>query len=277
MNKNYYLSATFNEVVFKDRNKVYGAFELRQKYEKHVIAALFIAIVVFSSVLATPLIKNMFFASTDKSQLPIIETDDRVITDVIVIPPLPDKPKIEEQVVAAKKQQVKTEVYAETKVVPDDAKVETRELANQEDLKEANFGTQKIEGTPPTIPDIKIVDAPPAGLGDGSAKNEPEIFIIVEEMPEFIGGEKAMLQYLSKKINYPAMAQRQGIEGLVVVSFIVSETGKIRDVEVIKGLGSGTDEEALRVVRNMPDWKPGKQNSRKVPVRYTLPIRFSLK
>ena len=86
-----------------------------------------------------------------------------------------------------------------------------------------------------------------------------------------------MLQYIGKKIKYPAMAQRENIQGLVVVTFVVAQNGDIKDAEVVKGLGYGMDEEAIRVVSSMPRWKPGKQNGKPVPVRYTLPIRFSMR
>lgn len=280
MEKNYYLSSTFNEVIFRNRNKIYGAYYLRRVYEKHILVAIFIATAVFTATLAGPVIQKIYFAST------IIETqqtkdklkDPRII-DLEVLPslPIPEKPAVQEQTVQAQKQEVKTEVYAETRVVRDDANVETKELANQEDLKNANFGTERIEGAPPTIPDVTVTNTPPAGLGDETKKEAPEVFIYVEEMPEFVGGEKAMLQYISRKMSYPASAQRMGIEGLVVVSFVVDAKGKITEAEIVKGLGHGTEEEALKVVNSMPDWKPGKQNGRAVAVRYTLPIRFSIK
>jgi periplasmic protein TonB len=96
-------------------------------------------------------------------------------------------------------------------------------------------------------------------------------------MPSFPGGETEMLKYLGKNIRYPAAAQRAGVEGLVVLSFVVSKTGEISEIQVIKNLGAGTDEEAVRVVKTMPKWTPGKQNGRTVPVRYTLPVRFTIK
>lgn len=277
MKKSYFLSTTFNEVVFQNRNKIYGAYYLRRIYEKHVLVAVIIATAAFTLMLAAPLAKSMFADPVDRNNGPVILPDSTTIYEFPIVPPIPEKPKVEEPVVPAEKPKVKTEVYAETKVVRDDAPVETKELANYEDLKDATFGTEQIAGPPPTIPDIKAADTPPAGLGNGTEKAKPEIFIYVEEMPEFIGGEKAMLQYLSRKMKYPVEAQRIGIEGLVVVTFVVSKTGEIQEAAVIKGLGHGLDEEALRVVRSMPDWKPGKQNGRTVAVRYTLPIRFSIK
>lgn len=108
--------------------------------------------------------------------------------------------------------------------------------------------------------------------------DEPEIFTIVEEMPEFPGGgEKALLQYLSNNIKYPAIARENGITGTVYVTFEIDQNGKVKDAKILRGIGGGCDEEALRVVMSMPAWKPGKQRGKPVRVQYNLPVRFVLK
>lgn len=106
---------------------------------------------------------------------------------------------------------------------------------------------------------------------------EPTIFTIVEENPEFVGGEAELFKFLGKNIKYPPMAKDAGIKGVVYVNFVVYETGEIKDVKVLRGIGGGCDEEAIRVVKSMPKWKPGKQRGKAVRVSYNLPIRFSLR
>lgn len=106
---------------------------------------------------------------------------------------------------------------------------------------------------------------------------EEQIFTIVEEMPSFPGGEGELFKYLGKNIKYPEMANSAGISGVVYVTFVVDKDGKIRDVKVLRGIGGGCDEEAMRVVKNMPAWKPGKQRGKSVTVQYNLPIRFTLR
>lgn len=106
---------------------------------------------------------------------------------------------------------------------------------------------------------------------------EEEVFTIVEEMPSFPGGEAKLFEYLGKNIKYPQIAKEAGISGVVYVNFVVGSSGNITDVKVLRGIGGGCDEEAVRVVKNMPDWKPGKQRGKPVKVSYNLPIRFSLK
>lgn len=106
--------------------------------------------------------------------------------------------------------------------------------------------------------------------------NETEIFTVVESMPRFPGGEAELYKYLSKNIVYPTMAQESGVQGRVYVTFVVEVDGSITDIKILRGIGGGCDEEAVRVVRSMPRWNPGKQRGQPVRVQYNLPVRFVL-
>lgn len=106
---------------------------------------------------------------------------------------------------------------------------------------------------------------------------EPEIFQVVEDQPEFPGGDKALFNYLSKSIKYPPMAKDAGVQGIVYVTFVVEPDGNITNVSVLRGIGAGCDDEAVRVVKAMPKWKPGKQRGKSVRVQFNLPIRFTLR
>ncbi|MDO7847853.1 energy transducer TonB [Hymenobacter sp. M29] len=109
-----------------------------------------------------------------------------------------------------------------------------------------------------------------------AAPAAPEVLSFADEMPAFPGGDGAMHQYLAKKIVYPTAANQQNLSGTVYVRFVVDEQGRVRDAEVAKGCGHGFDEEALRVVRLMPWWTPGRVAGRPVRVQRTLPIVFRL-
>ena len=98
----------------------------------------------------------------------------------------------------------------------------------------------------------------------------------MEEQPEFPGGTKALLNYLSKNIKYPTIAQENGIQGRVVLSFIVRKDGSVSDIEIVRGVDPVLDQEAVRVVEAMPKWKPGKQKGVVVNVKYVLPVMFRL-
>ncbi len=112
--------------------------------------------------------------------------------------------------------------------------------------------------------------SPKAGKPDGKG------FVVVEQQPEFPGGMEEMHRYLGRNIRYPTDASRSGVEGEVLIRIVINDQGRVRDPQVIKSLGAGTDEEALRVVLNMPTWKPAMQNGRAVPTEFVLPIEFKI-
>lgn len=127
----------------------------------------------------------------------------------------------------------------------------------------------KIKLDPEQTPAVSVTP-------DGKTSIEEEVFTVVEEQPEFPGGTKALLNYLSKNIKYPTIAQENGIQGRVVLSFIVRKDGSVSDIEIVRGVDPVLDQEAVRVVEAMPKWKPGKQKGVVVNVKYVLPVMFRL-
>lgn len=107
-------------------------------------------------------------------------------------------------------------------------------------------------------------------------EEEPEIFMVVEQMPEFPGGQAELFKYISQNIQYPAIAKENGIQGKVFIQFVVGKDGSITNVTVLRGVDPSLDKEAVRVVKSMPKWKPGKQRGKPVYVRYQVPINFKL-
>jgi len=105
---------------------------------------------------------------------------------------------------------------------------------------------------------------------------EEKIFLVVEQMPSFPGGEAKMYGYIGKNIEYPRIAKESGISGRVFVTFVVEKDGTVTDVQILRGIGGGCDEEAVRVIKSMPKWKPGKQRGKPVRVQYRMPIKFTL-
>ena len=143
--------------------------------------------------------------------------------------------------------------------IPDEVEIEEKI--------EVNFDVDVKEET--VIREVVIKEAPVVEKAD-------EIFDVVENNPEFPGGMEAWYQYLSKNLKYPTQARRMGIEGTVYVVFVVNTDGSVQDVSVLRGIGGGCDEEAIRVVEGAPKWIPGKQRGRPVRVRMRLPVRFKL-
>lgn len=143
-------------------------------------------------------------------------------------------------------------------IVEDDADIEETTLVSAEDQTEY----------------VEISDDVPIVVED--IEEEQQIFQVVENMPEFPGGTAALMQYLRKNIKYPTICQEQGIQGRVVVQFVVNKDGSIVDPEVIKPVNPYLDKEALRVISTMPKWKPGEQRGKPVRVKFTVPVQFKL-
>jgi protein TonB len=116
----------------------------------------------------------------------------------------------------------------------------------------------------------------PVKVEEEESAEEMQIFMVVESMPEFPGGDADLYKYLAENIKYPQMAKESGIQGRVFVTFVVERDGSVTDVKVLRGIGGGCDEEAIRVVKNMPRWTPGKQRGKAVRVQYNLPVKFTL-
>ncbi|MDI9867040.1 TonB family protein [Flectobacillus sp. DC10W] len=264
---------TLDDIIFEGRNKLYGAYFLRQEYKQIVKRATLIGVGAFGLALSTPFIwasQN----SRDKREVEITLQD-------VKLPPaeekkieLPEPPKPETPVEPVK--QIK---YLAPEIVTDEREIELP--PTQEELAEskAAIGPENVDGAeiemPPVDPDLAntkpAIEAPVH-----VEKTEESIFTTVEKMPEYKGGIRALGEYLNKNLKFPSQAQRAGVGGKVFVSFVVMGDGSISQLSVSKGIGFGCDEEALRVVSKMPNWIPGKQSGRPVSVRFTLPITFQI-
>ena len=125
--------------------------------------------------------------------------------------------------------------------------------------------------------DETVIDVAPVIIAEEEEEADAaEVFFIVEDMPEFPGGELALRKYIGNSVKYPVIAQENGIQGKVYVTFVVGKDGKVRNAGITRGVDPSLDKEALRVVNSLPTWKPGKQRGKTVNVSYTVPINFVL-
>ncbi|MDN3688305.1 energy transducer TonB [Cyclobacterium jeungdonense] len=188
------------------------------------------------------------YRSYDDGQLKDLGSIDDDFEELLDIPiteqPPPPPPPVEQP---------------EIKEIPDEVEIEEKI--------EVNFDVDVQEET--VIKEVEIAEAPVEEKAD-------EIFDVVENMPTPPGGMEGWNKYLSNNLKYPTQARRMGIEGTVYVVFVVNTDGSIQDVDILRGIGGGCDEEAMRVVRNAPAWEPGRQRGRPVRVKMRLPIRFKL-
>jgi protein TonB len=247
------------ELVFENRNKEYGAYQIRKKYEKRIVSALLYTIGGIVLIIAVPVIMRLISGlEIGKKQVVSEEVN-------LAEPPPIDKATPPPPPVIPPPPVVQTIKFTPPKVVKEDVQ---EPPPTQEEMKDVQISTETHEGE-------KTVDLPPENpVVD---VDEGKVFTIVEEMPTFPGGEEKLLEYLQKNIKYPPVARENGIMGVVYVTFVVDKDGKIKDAKTLRGIGGGCDEEALRVIKTMPQWKPGKQNGRAVQVQYNVPVRFSLK
>lgn len=256
------INPTRAEMVFENRNKEYGAYVIRTGYTKTASRALIASLSFFALMISLPvivqLISGIDMGKADTSVEVLVELKEPPPIDKNEPPPPPPPPP---------PPTIETVKFTPPVVV--DREILDEEPPVQEVLNETNVGVVTQEGDENATelpPEEPFVD-PDAG----------KLFTWVEEMPSFPGGEEQMYEFLRKNIKYPPLARENGITGKVFMSFIVDPDGDIREVKVLRGIGAGCDEEATRVVKAMPKFKPGKQNGRAVTVQFTMPINFTLK
>jgi protein TonB len=245
----------FDEIIFENRNKEYGAYDLRKRYNSTECFSILGGIALFTVLVIglTFTIENEGTATVEKKF--VVAKFDPIDPELNKIKKIdPPKP------VAEKNQAVYQVplVVADTGVFPNtfaavDAIIDTGQNRKLSDIVEV------LTNPDPVIP------------------VEPEPEIRVQEMPSFPGGDEALLKFIAEALKYPDAAISNGIEGRVTVRFVVSSDGTVKRAEVLRGVDPLLDQEALRVVSTLPKWKPGKQNGKAVPVWFFVPVNFKLK
>jgi protein TonB len=267
-NKLNYATASMDDIVFETRNKAYGAYMLRRIYNKHITIATIVAIALFILFLSAPLIANLL--GGDEEEVAIM---DEKIVELAEPPSLENKPPPPPppNLPPPPPPVVSTVKFTPPIIKKDEEVREEEEIPDQKELEDVVISTKTVEGN--TKEEVLTEVAAPTEVGEVV---EDKIFTFVEQQPSFPGGDSEMNKFIKKNLKYPPAALRNGLEGLVVVQFVVNKEGQISDVQVVKKLGGGTDEEAMRVVKMMPAFAPAKQNGRPVSFRFTLPVRFGL-
>lgn len=268
-------TASLNDIVFDGRNRRYGAYELRALYQRHVTRALVIATAILALILAFPL-----FARLMKKATPTI-TRRPVITEMMNVDTRVDQPAIVTPPPAATKPLTTPPPLPTIKnVVPVVAKDEETtpedKVPEQRELETTQSGVVTRTGDPNAV--AAIPNDLPVGKDDGVAPEVSKPYIFVEQMPELPsgGGQPAIVAAIQKAVRYPSIALRNQVEGRVYVSFTVDPKGEVTDVKIVKGLGSGIDEETIRAIKTLPRFIPGKQNGREVSVSFTVPVTYKI-
>jgi protein TonB len=252
-----------DELVFENRNKAYGAYVLRSNYDKNLKRSFLITfvtpllIIVFSIVYNKLHGNEVVIKPTDK------DTDSLVIIEVVL-----EKKKFVEEVEKAMTNQPKVEGNNQNYQVERNQNIRT-------ELSDSIITRAPFDGPEgPAIGDIlPTLPLGPSGPKGEEGNNEEFSIGDIEKMPEFNGD---LYEYLGNELKYQSAALANNIEGKVMVSFVINKNGEISDIEILKKIGFGFDEEAVRVIKNMPKWSAGEQNNRKVNVKMVLPIVFEV-
>lgn len=248
----------FDDIVFEIRNKDYGAYILRKSYNRTVLIALMFGIMLVSTAIIVPYLnaKVLGTSVTDSERKVEIKMQNLDQPTEKVAPP-PELPPPADLV-----QQVK---YVPPVVVDSISAEENVQLMTADQAQTEVTNKDVLEIVPEAKPEIQ------------EAESEPAPFIVVEEMPIPQGGLEGLLRFIAENTRYPEVARENNIEGKVFVKFCVTSKGGVDQVSISKGVDPELDAEAMRVVRMLPTFKPGKQGGRAVPVWYTVPIIFQIK
>jgi len=249
---------SLDELVFKNKNKLYGAYLLRRKYYKYLVVSLLSGLFFIFSAISYPLIaayRNPDHSSHFKNE--VIYKPINPVPPETTPPPLKDDPALPKQAHLLKPVVVDQDIATDL-VSQDELGSQTVTPAPPGDFSEI----------PPVVDNSKVVIEQPVA--------PPEPYISVQEMPQFPGGDAELYKYLRENIKYPQEAKEAGIQGRVFVYFVVEPDGSISSAYVRKGIGGGCDEEAVRLVSTMPRWSPGKQAGIAVRVQFTMTVKFVL-
>lgn len=271
------ISGAWTDLVFENRNQAYGAYVLRKGTGKRNVIAILAVILLAIACQIGLTLKNIADEAAAKRQ---------AMQEAVEISALEQKKeaKVErkevvkqenvEKVVEKVKSSVKftaPEIKKDNEVRPEDEMKSQEEIMSSK-LSVGSFDVKGNDEGGEVLKAKEVIATEPVK----PKEEENKVFDVVEQMPSFPGGNAALMNYLSQNIKYPVIAEENGIQGRVIVQFVVGKDGHISDVRVAKSVDPSLDKEAVRVVKGMPRWIPGKQNGQAVTVRYTLPVTFRL-
>ena len=271
------------DLVFEGKNKDFGAYVIRTESPKrHNLAVLWTIIgAIAVGLLAFGLVKANQYLEEKRLQGAQDQTEVLIDMSQDAEEPEPEQQRVEpEKPEVLPEEVLKSVKVTELQIVEDEKVKKEDEIKTQDELKETEtaFGQKDNEkGTEDrnvtrTLKEEVVVEKPV----EKPKEVKEEVFRSVEQMPQFPGGEAALMKYLQSHINYPPMAAENNVQGRVVVQFVVDKTGKVGEVKVVRSVDKDLDKEAVRVCKSLPKFTPGRQNGQAVSVWYTLPVTFKL-
>ncbi|MDO4727679.1 MAG: energy transducer TonB [Bacteroidota bacterium] len=262
------------DTIFEGRNQEYGAYVLRKQNGKYAIMALLIGSLVFTTLISVPLISK-FLETEEVVENPEPLDTKTILANIEMPEKLPEEEIIEKPVEQVKEVKTIQEVVQYTEpVIVEKEKVQT-EVTSVDELKNKIAGNRNIEASEDG--EVVIEGQHSEVTVDSEIVEEPvdKVYTSVEVMPEYPGGLDAFRKYIANNFRSPDVDRP--LKGLVVVNFVVEPNGELSNIKVVRDLGHGTGDEAIRILKRAKKWNPGIQNGRKVRVNYTLPIQIDIK
>lgn len=276
MSKIDLISGEWTELVFAGRNQAYGAYKLRQGTGKRNVISIIAVVCLIIACQIGLTIKKAADAEAAKRA---------AMNQAMQLTQLeqPKKAEVKQKQVKVEPEkvveQVKSSIKFTAPVIKKDSEVKPEdELKTQDQIMETKtaIGSFDVKGNDDVNGEVLKAKEVIAQPEPPKHEEESKVFDVVEQMPSFPGGQGALLEYLASHVKYPVVAQENGVQGRVVVSFVVERDGSITDVRVVRSVDPSLDREAARVVSSMPRWTPGKQNGSAVRVKYNVPVSFRL-
>lgn len=276
MSKIDLISNEWTDLVFEGRNQAYGAYQLRKGTSKRNIWALLIvglaaALLYLGLQLQKMAEANKKVENTQAVELAKLQTEKKKEAKV-------EKKEVIKQEPEKVVEQVKSSVKFTAPVIKRDEEVKEEDEIKLDEVQKSDkaVGAFTVEGNDEVGGAVLKAKEDIAAPEPPKHVEETKVFTVVEQMPMFPGGDAALMSYLANNIHYPTVAAENGVQGRVVVGFVVERDGSITDVSVLRGVDPSLDREAMRVVKSMPRWTPGKQNGSAVRVKYQVPVAFRL-
>ena len=273
MSKIDLISNEWTDLVFEGRNQSYGAYQLRKSTGKRnlwalIIVALAAVLLYLGLQLQRMAEANKKVENTQAVELAKLNTEKKKEAKV-------EKKEIIRQEPEKVVEQVKSSVKFTAPIIKKDEEVKEEDEIKLDEVQKSDkaVGAFTVEGNDEVGGAVlKAKEEIAAPEPPKHVVEETKIFTVVEQMPMYPGGDAALMGYLRDNIHYPTVAAENGVQGRVVVGFVVERDGSITDVKVLRSVDPSLDREAMRVVRSMPHWIPGKQNGSTVRVKYSMPI-----
>lgn len=276
MSKIDLISNEWTDLVFEGRNQAYGAYKLRKGTAKRNVWALLIvglaaALLYLGLQLQKMAEANKKVENTQAVALAKLQTEKKKEAKV-------EKKEVIRQEPEKVVEQVKSSVKFTAPVIKKDEEVKEEDEIKLDEVQKSDkaVGAFTVEGNDEVGGAVLKAKEDIAAPEPPKHVEETKVFTVVEQMPMFPGGDAALMSYLANNIHYPTVAAENGVQGRVVVGFVVERDGSITDVRILRGVDPSLDREAMRVVKSMPRWTPGKQNGSAVRVKYQVPVAFRL-